>query len=127
MKIPRTSRLDSEFRKEISAILSKDLKDKEPFLSGLISVTDVSVAPDLKTAKVYVSIYCKDEEQKQKTYDLLAANAGFVRHCLAQRMRIRTVPALSFLLDGSMVYGAKMDELFKSLKKEDGSSEGEQE
>jgi hypothetical protein len=53
-------------------------------------------------------------EQKQ-TLEILQDNAGFIRHELSQVMRMRTVPSLTFRLDRSMVYGAKMDELFKSI------------
>ena len=42
-------------------------------------------------------------------------NAGYIRHELSQVMRMRTVPSLTFRMDGSMVYGAKMDELFKKI------------
>lgn len=118
MKIPRTSRLDSEFRKEIADIISRDLKDREPGLSGIISVTEVSVAPDLKTAKAYISIYAKDDEKKKETYDIIEKNAGFIRHCLSKRMKIRTVPLITFLLDASMEYGSKIDELLKSVHKD---------
>lgn len=123
MKISRSSRLNGEYRKEISEIIRTGLKNKEPTLSGIISVTEVDVAPDLKTAKVYVSIYEKDEAAKLRSFDILSANAGYIRHELAQVMRMRTVPALSFLWDGSMVYGAKMDELFKKIHRDDPASE----
>ena len=111
MKVSRTSRLNGEFQKEISEIIRTRLKDREPELKGLISVTETDVAPDLKTAKVYVSIY---EE-----------NAGFIRHELAAVMRMRTVPALTFLWDGSMAYGAKMDDLFKKIHVDPAPEENE--
>ena len=50
---------------------------------------------------------------------MLQENAGFIRHQLSQVMRMRTVPALTFRTDGSMVYGAKMDELFKKIQQGD--------
>ena len=84
-------------------------------MKGLISVTETDVAPDLKSAYVYVSIYGVTEEESKKTLATLQENAGFIRHELAQVMRMRTVPALTFRLDGSMIYGAKMDELFKTI------------
>lgn len=120
MKVSRTSRLNGEYQKEISAILPR-VKDRNPDFKGLVSVTEADVAPDLKTAYVYVSIYGVSEEQAARTFALLQENAGFIRHELAQVMRMRTVPALTFRLDGSMSYGAKMDELFKKIqvKKED--------
>ena len=115
----RTDRLDSEYRKEISAIISGPLKNKEPELKGIISITEADVAPDLKTAKIYVSIYTSANEDKAITLELLKENAGFIRKELARVMRTRTVPALTFIEDGSMEYGSKMDELLDSLKKEE--------
>lgn len=115
MKVSRSSRLNGEYQKEISEIIRTRLKDKEPELKGIISVTEVDVASDLKTAKIYISIYAKDDAEKAKSFDILSENAGFIRHELSQVMRMRTVPALTFLWDGSMAYGAKMDELFKKI------------
>lgn len=114
----RTDRLDSEYRKEISAIIAGSLKNKEPDLKGIISVTEADVAPDLKTAKIYVSVFTTAKEDKARTLELLRENAGFIRRELAHVMRTRTVPALTFLEDGSLEYGAKMDELLDSLKKD---------
>ncbi len=114
MKVSRTSRLNGEYQKEISVILRR-LKDKEPNLKGMISITEADVAPDLKTAYVYVSIYGVDEKGAKETLAILQQNAGYVRHELAQVMRMRTVPSLTFRLDGSMSYGSKMDEIFKGL------------
>lgn len=114
MKTPRTARLNGEYQKEISVILRK-VKDRNPLLKGLISVTEADVAPDLKTAYVYVSIYGVTEEESKQSFAVLQENAGFIRRELAQVMRMRTVPALTFRMDGSMGYGAKMDELFKTI------------
>ena len=114
MKVSRTSRLNGEYQKEISAIIRR-LKDRTPDLKGLISVTEADVAPDLKTAYIYVSIYGVSEEEAKRSFAILQANAGFIRHELSQVMRMRTVPALTFRMDSSMSYGSKMDELFKSI------------
>ncbi len=114
MKVSRTSRLNGEYQKEISVILRR-LKDKAPDLKGMISVTEADVAPDLKTANIYVSIYGANETDTKRSFELLQQNAGYIRHELAQVMRMRTVPALTFKWDGSMSYGSKMDELFKGL------------
>ena len=114
MKVSRTSRLNGEYQKEISEILRR-LKGRNPNLKGLISITETDVAPDLKTAKVYVSIYANNEEEKQTSFKALQECAGQIRHELSQVMKMRTVPALTFYWDGSMTYGAKMDELFKKI------------
>lgn len=114
MKTPRTTRLNGEYQKEISVILRR-LKDRTPELKGIVSVTEADVAPDLKTAKIYISIYAASEEEKLRSFEVIQENAGYIRHELSQVMRMRTVPALTFLWDGSMTYGAKMDELFKKI------------
>ena len=114
MKVSRTSRLNGEYQKEISEII-RLRKDRIVGLKGLVSVTEVDVAPDLKTAYVYVSIYGVNEAEAKSCFEALQASAGFIRHELAQVMRMRTVPALTFRTDSSMVYGAKMDELFKKF------------
>ena len=114
MKVSRTSRLNGEYQKEVSEIIRR-MKDRTPDLKGLISVTEADVAPDLKTAYVYVSIYGVNEEEAKTSLKALQNAAGYIRHELAQVMRMRTVPALTFRVDGSMSYGSKMDELFKSI------------
>ena len=115
----RTERLGSEFRKEISSVLAGPLKNREPNFKGLVSVTEVSAAPDLKTAKVYVSVYGVSEEEKRQDLNILRQNAGFVRHELAKVMRLRTVPELTFLEDTSMAYGSRIDELLSRLHEND--------
>jgi ribosome-binding factor A len=122
MKTSRTSRLNGEYQKEISEIIRR-LKDKAPDLKGLVSVTEADVAPDLKSAKIYVSIYAKSEEEKLRSFAVLNENAGFIRRELSRVMTMRTVPALTFLWDGSMTYGAKMDELFKKIHKDETPSD----
>ena len=114
MKVSRTSRLNGEYQKEISEILRRN-KDRMFGVKGMVSITEADVAPDLKTAYVYVSVYGVSEKETVETVKALQESAGFIRHELAQVMRMRTVPALTFRLDRSMVYGAKMDELFKTI------------
>ena len=120
MKVSRTSRLNGEYQKEISELLRR-LKDRRTDFKGLVSVTEADVAPDLKTAKIYISIYAANEAEKKHTFEIIKESAGYIRHELAQVMRMRTVPALTFLWDGSMTYGAKMDELFRKIHAEEKS------
>lgn len=118
MKVPRTQKLAGEFQKEISKIISGELRNKELSLSGIISVTEADIAPDLKTAKIYISIYDKDPAKKAASFEIIKANAPYIRHLLSKRMYIRTVPALTFILDGSFEYGARIDELLKQVEKD---------
>ncbi len=118
MKGNRGERLSSQFREEIYNVISTDVRNKYPELSAIISVTEADVAPDLKTAKVYVSIYDIDAEKKRASYDILCASAGHIRHALSQVLRLRTVPELKFILDDSMEYGEKIDKLLKNIESE---------
>ena len=125
MKVSRTSRLNGEYQKEVSEIIRR-LKDRASGLKGLISVTEADVAPDLKTAYIYVSIYGANAEDTKRSFEILQENAGYIRHELAQVMRMRTVPALTFRMDNSMVYGSKMDELFKKIHVEKPAENGDE-
>ena len=101
----RLNRIDEEMKKEISHIITYDLKD--PNITGLISVTKVKVSGDLKYAKVYVSmINAKDNKQVLAT---LKKSSGFVRTELAKRMNLRLTPEIIFIFDDSIEYGAKID------------------
>jgi ribosome-binding factor A len=115
MKGMRGERLASQFQREIYNVISTKLRNKHPELSAIISVTQADIAPDLKTAKVFVSIYDTNESKKQKSFEILKENAGFIRHELAQVLAIRTVPEMQFILDGSMEYGAKIDKILNQL------------
>lgn len=118
MKGLRGERLASEFQKAVYEVISRRLRDRVPQLSAIISVTGADVAPDMKTAKIYVSIYDTSEEKKLASFETIKENAGFIRHELAGMLRIRTVPALTFILDGSMEYGAHIDEILNKLESE---------
>jgi len=119
MKGNRTERLSSQFQAEIYRVISTDLRDRYPELSAIISVTDVDVSPDLKSARVYLSIYDNDVERKKNSFDIIVSNAGFIRHALSAELKIRTVPELRFSFDQSFEYGDKIDKLLKNIKTED--------
>ena len=119
MKGTRIQRVNSELQREISAAIAGALRNKEPLLKGIISVTEVDTAPDLKTAKVYVSVLAPTQEEEKTSLRILRENAGFVRNELAGVLRTRTVPRLTFEEDGSMEYGSRMDALLSALKKDE--------
>ena len=119
MKGLRGERLASQFREEIYRVIATKLRNRYSSLSAIISVTQVYVAPDIKTAKVYVSIYDPDTARKDAIFKILKENAGFIRHELSQVLHLRTVPELSFILDGSMEYGAKIDKIIESLENQE--------
>ena len=110
----RLGRIDEEFKKEISSIISYDLK--EPKITGLVSVTRVKVTPDLKYAKIWVSIL--NAKNTQETLEGLKKSAGYIRSELAKRINLRFTPELSFVIDDSLEYGAKIDNILKDIIKD---------
>lgn len=124
MKGLRGERLSSQFREEIYNVISRGLKNKYPELSTVISVTQADVAPDLKSAKVYISVYDKDEERGERSFEIIRENAGYIRHELSLILHIRTVPELRFFKDESMEYGAKIDKLLEKIETTDGKENG---
>ena len=124
MKPSRKDRLNSEYQRAVSEVITGQLKNREPDLKGIISVTEADVAPDLKTAKIYVSIFANNNDEKKRDFQILRDNAGLIRHELARMMTMRTVPSLTFIEDGSMEYGSKMDAIFAELN-QDRDKDGE--
>lgn len=114
----RLGRIEEEYKKEISQIISYELKN--PNITGiLISVTKVKVTNDLKYAKIYVSIL--NSKDIKQTLAVLKKSAGFIRSELARRVNLRNTPELIFILDDSLEYGAKIDSILKEIlpKKEE--------
>lgn len=109
----RLNRIDEELRKEISNIISFELKN--PDATGLISVTKVKITPDLKYAKVYISML--NSKNKEKTLEALKKSSGYIRSEIAKRINLRITPELVFEEDDSMEYGMKIDSILKDLNK----------
>jgi ribosome-binding factor A len=110
----RPARVAEMIRTEISEILLYSMRD--PRL-GLVTVTDVKISPDLKQARVYVSVLGSADERKTSLAVLNSA-APHLRHELGSRARLRVVPDLSFHYDPSIEYGAHIEELIQQIKHE---------
>ena len=110
----RMGRIDEEYRKELSQIIGFELKNSS--ITGMISVTKVKVTPDLKYAKVYVSIF--NSKNIKETLAGLKKSSGFLRSELAKRINLRNTPELVFELDESLEYGARIDKIINDLKKD---------
>ena len=109
----RLNRVNEELKKEISNIISFELKN--PDATGLISVTKVKITPDFKYAKVYVSML--NSKSNEKTIEALKDSAGYIRTLIAKRVNLRITPELVFEEDDSMEYGEKIDRILKDLNK----------
>ncbi len=116
----KNTRINSEVQKELSMIIREDIKD--PRIHFLTSVTDVQVAPDLKTCKAYISVMGEEEEQ-QNTLTGLKSAEGYIRRELAHRVNLRNTPEITFILDDSIAYGAAMSKKIAELHVEEYDSE----
>jgi ribosome-binding factor A len=109
----RHERVATEIQQEISAMLAGELKD--PRISTFASISEVRMTPDLKQAKIYVTVIGPENEQKD-TIKALTAAAGFIRHELTERLQLRRSPELLFVLDRSEEYGRHIDDLLRRTK-----------
>ncbi len=112
----RIPRVNSLIRRELSDLLQRQVKD--PRLGGFITVTRVSTSPDLRHAKVFISIM-SNEEEKGKALEALANASGFFRKELGMRLRLRRSPELSFHHDDSIKQGAHILELINQVTNSD--------
>ena len=102
----RSERVAGQIRRELATLIQRELKDPAV---GFISVSDVEVTRDLAHAKVFITVF--ESEKAESTLAALRQAAGYLRHRLAQEMRIRTVPELHFHHDASVEAGQRMDSL----------------
>ena len=107
----RNERINEEYKKEISNIIDNKLKN--PNVTGLISVTKVKVTPDLKFAKVYISLLNCDS--KKNTLEGLKNATGFIRTEIAKRINLRYTPEFVFEIDDSMENGARIERILKDI------------
>lgn len=111
----RLGRINEELMKALSHIITYELKN--PDVTGMISVTRVKVTPDLKYAKVYVSLL--NSKSVEKTMQGLKESAGFMRSQVAKAINLRITPQLVFEYDDSIENGEKIDNILKQISKQD--------
>ena len=117
----RLKKLGALLRNEISSIIQEGLTGSH---EAMLSVTAVEVAADLRTAKVFVSIY-GEEDQKEKSFKKLAASKNLFTKELNKRVRLRRIPELSFLKDNSLAEGSRISSLLDKLEEERKKNERE--
>ncbi len=108
----RTERVDELLRQEIGEILRREVQDPR---IGFATITDVETAPDLRHARVWVSVIGSESERTQ-TLAALQRAMGFVRHELGGRLRLRRIPDLHVRLDDSAERGTRVLRLLSELE-----------
>jgi ribosome-binding factor A len=106
-------RLADALREEITAIVEGELGDPRV---GLASVTEVQMAPDGRSARVFVNVDGEEDRAEQVLKGFEAAKQ-FIRRELIRRLRLRQAPELYFQIDRSDQYGSRIDELLGRVKK----------
>lgn len=106
-------RVSEALKEEIGTIIEGELADPR---IGLCNVTEVLLSPDGKSARVFVRVDGNERESRQSVKAIEAAK-GYIRHELLERLGVRHVPDLNFVLDRSQEIGARIDELLARTKK----------
>jgi len=111
----RHERVGEEIAHEINAMLAGELKD--PRLEGSVVASEVRVQPDMKHARVFISVNGTKQEQSAAIKALEHA-AGFIRRELGERLQLRRLPELHFTLDLSEQRAERIEQLLKDMKKD---------
>lgn len=113
MKV-KLERVNSELQRQISKVIATDIKDPR-VQNGIISVTKVKTTPDLKYAKVYISVYADSDEKKKEAFDTIVRSRVFIRNMLKDAVQMRLIPELNFVIDDSLDYGMKIDKILSEM------------
>jgi ribosome-binding factor A len=112
----RIERINHLLRQELADLLTREVKD-QTLHTALISITDVETSPDLRQAKVYFSVY-GDEEVVRTAHAHLKRASGFLHHGLKERLDLRHIPHLEFVLDQSLARGDRIMRLMRTIEDE---------
>jgi ribosome-binding factor A len=106
-------RVGETLKEEIGVIIEGELGDPR---IALCNVTEIALAPDNKSARVYIEVVGDDHESEQ-TITAINAAKGYIKRELLQRMGVRHIPELHFVLDKSQQYGSRIDDLLGRIEK----------
>ncbi len=113
MKV-RIERVNGELQRQIAKVIANDIKD--PRLQGaIVSVTKVHTTPDLKYAKVHLSIYADSDEKKKEAFNTVVRSRTFIRNKMKDAVQIRLLPELNFVIDNSVDYGMHIDKILSNM------------
>ena len=115
----RADRVAEAVRVEVATFLTESAKD--PRIVGFVTVTGAEVSPDLRHARVYVSVLGSATE-KQATFDGLDSVASHLRSRVARQLRLRVAPAIQFKEDDTIARAARIESLLADVKKQDASA-----
>ncbi len=106
---PRMRRINEVLREVVGAAISTDLSDPR---IGFVTVTSVETSPDLRTAKVFVSVL-GNEEEREATLSALHSSHGVIQSRIAAETRMKRTPKLTFRYDDTVEQGIRVSELLE--------------
>jgi len=113
----RTKQLGDFVREEVMEIVRREVNDPR---IGFMSITQVDVSDDLRSARIYVSVFGTDAE-REETMAALRSAAGFIRRLLKPRMHTRQIPELDFRDDRSMEHAEAIARTLNEVRASSGS------
>ena len=117
----RKQRLNERIKELIGEVVLKRIKDPR---IGLVTITSVSVAPDLATAKVYFTVM-GDESVRAETRKGLESARSFLRKTLGEELELRQVPDLRFVYDETLDRAMRIDEAIEGFRRDEKKTDGE--
>jgi ribosome-binding factor A len=128
MSTGRMRRVDEAIRQVLGDAVAGDLKDPRV---GFVTVTDVRTSPDLRQARVYVSVLgadggASDETEREATLDGLRSGHGFLQARIARELHLKRTPTLEFIYDDTTDRALRVEELIASSPTSSPEAEGEE-
>lgn len=105
-------RLDELLRQEIARLIAEEVRDPRV---GFTTVMDARVSPDLRHARVYVSVL-GDDEEKEAAVEALQRASGFLRRRLGAIVEMRYLPEITFELDRSLERASRIEEILDRVR-----------
>lgn len=118
----RMERISEVLKQAVSKIIITELKDPR---MGFVTVTKVEPSPDLKSAKVFVSVLGDSPSVERQTMKALASAAGYIRREAAEQVTLRAVPELRFVVDGSIKRSIRISKLIADAMSEQQQNPGD--
>jgi ribosome-binding factor A len=115
----RAQKVGSLIKEELSMLFQRNFSMSE---YGFLTVTDIIMSPDLRIAKVYISIY-GDSERKKKSLSMLEAQKPSIRSMLGHSVRLRYTPEIVFYLDETVDKAMKLENIFRKIREKDSQKE----
>lgn len=116
----RIDKVEHLIKEEISLIFLHKLSELN---LGFVTITNVKLSPDLKIARIYLSVL--EKEKRALVLDKIEVKKGYIRTELAHRVRIKFIPELKFFVDDTLDYVEKIEGLIKKIHEDDNNKSDE--